>query len=171
MSSYNTPGNREPVVGYRRSHGELALLGVAIAAATVREILKTAGVDPAPRRTTVAWADYLRSPAEAILVMDFVETVTPTGQRLYVRAVIHRAGRRVRILAPPRAPPMLGSPRPSAPRSCRPAFDVATGAIVMPDAGLSRQPCPATTERLPLAEVHDCATDLADVGPDLGSFE
>src|SRR5688572_10523466 len=42
-----------PSWGYRRIHGELALLGVAIAASTVWEILKTAGVDPAPRRTTV----------------------------------------------------------------------------------------------------------------------
>jgi transposase len=62
--------------GYRRIHGELALLGVAIAPSTVREILRTAGVDPAPRRTTVIWADFLRSQAEAILAMDFVETVT-----------------------------------------------------------------------------------------------
>jgi transposase len=43
-----------PSWGYRRIHGELALLGVAIAASTVWEILQTAGVDPAPRRTTVS---------------------------------------------------------------------------------------------------------------------
>ncbi|WP_246291953.1 hypothetical protein [Lentzea indica] len=84
--------------GYRRIHGELALLGVVIAASTVWEILKTAGVDPAPRRTTVAWADFLRSQAEAILAMDFIETVTLTGQRYYILAAIHHASRRVRIL-------------------------------------------------------------------------
>lgn len=87
-----------PSWGYRRIHGELALLGVAIAASTVWEILKTAGVDPAPRRTTVTWADFLRSQAEAILAMDFIETVTLTGQRQYILAVIHHARRRVRIL-------------------------------------------------------------------------
>ncbi len=70
-----------PSWGYRRIHGELALIGVAVAASTVWEILKAAGVDPAPRRTTVTWADFLRSQAEAILAMDFVETVTLTGQR------------------------------------------------------------------------------------------
>jgi transposase len=38
-----------PSWGYRRIHGELALLGVKVAASTVWEILKTDGVDPAPR--------------------------------------------------------------------------------------------------------------------------
>ncbi|SFR29169.1 Integrase core domain-containing protein [Lentzea waywayandensis] len=84
--------------GYRRIHGELALLGVAIAASTVWEILKTAGVDPAPRRTTVTWADFLRSQAEAILAMDFIETVTLTGQRQYILVAIHHASRRVWIV-------------------------------------------------------------------------
>jgi transposase len=41
-----------PSWGYRRIHGELALLGVAIVASTVWEILKTTGIDPPPRRTT-----------------------------------------------------------------------------------------------------------------------
>jgi hypothetical protein len=68
-----------PSRGYRRIHGELALLGVAVAASTVWEILKIVGVDPAPRRTTVTWGDFLRSQAEAILAMDFVETVTRPG--------------------------------------------------------------------------------------------
>ena len=39
-----------PEWGYRRIHGELASLGVKVAASTVWEILKTAGIDPAPRR-------------------------------------------------------------------------------------------------------------------------
>jgi transposase len=84
--------------GYRRIHGELALLGVATAASTVWEILKTAGVDPAPRRTTVTWADFLRSQAEAILAIDFIEIVTLTGQRQYILAVVHHANRRVWIV-------------------------------------------------------------------------
>ncbi|WP_246291959.1 integrase core domain-containing protein [Lentzea indica] len=87
-----------PSWAYRRIHGELALLGVVIAASTVWEILKTAGVDPAPRRTTVTWKDFLRSQAEAILAMDFIETVTLTRQRHYILAAIHHASRRVHIL-------------------------------------------------------------------------
>lgn len=37
---------QNPSWGYRRVHGELALLGILIAASTVWEILKTEGVDP-----------------------------------------------------------------------------------------------------------------------------
>jgi transposase len=66
-----------PSWGYRRIHGELALRGIKIAASTVWEILKTAGVDPVAHRTTVTWADFLRAQAEAILAMDFIETITP----------------------------------------------------------------------------------------------
>ncbi|MFJ8962869.1 integrase core domain-containing protein [Lentzea sp. NPDC102401] len=40
----------------------------------------------------------LRSQAEAILAMDFVETVTLTGQRQYILAAIHHASRRVWIV-------------------------------------------------------------------------
>ncbi|MDX8141562.1 integrase core domain-containing protein [Lentzea sp. BCCO 10_0061] len=87
-----------PSWGYRRIDGELALLGVAIAASTVWEILKTAGIDPAPRRTTVTWSDFLRSQAEAILALDFIEAVTLIGQRQYVLAAIRHASRRVWIV-------------------------------------------------------------------------
>ena len=39
-----------PLWGYRRIHGELTKLGVAIAPSTVYEILRAAGIGPAPRR-------------------------------------------------------------------------------------------------------------------------
>src|SRR5271156_1203205 len=45
-----------PGWGYRRIHGELAGLGVKIAASTVWEILNKAGMDPAPRRTGPTWS-------------------------------------------------------------------------------------------------------------------
>jgi transposase len=44
-----------PGWGYRRIHGELAGLGVKIAASTVWEILKKAGINPAPSRSGPAW--------------------------------------------------------------------------------------------------------------------
>jgi transposase len=87
-----------PSWGYRRVHGELALLGITIAASTVWGILKTEGIDPAPHRTTLTWAAFLRSQAQALLAMDFIETVTLTGQRQYILAAIHHANRRVHIL-------------------------------------------------------------------------
>jgi hypothetical protein len=49
--------------GYRRIHGKLLVLGVKIAASTVWEILKDAGIDPAPERTSHSWAAFLRSQA------------------------------------------------------------------------------------------------------------
>lgn len=84
--------------GYRRIHGELLVLGVKVAASTVWEILKEAGVDPAPQRTSSTWAAFLRSQAHAIIAADFFETVILTGARLYVLAVIEHATRRIRIL-------------------------------------------------------------------------
>ncbi|MFD4644825.1 integrase core domain-containing protein [Streptomyces sp. NPDC058441] len=84
--------------GYRRVHGELATLGIKIAASTVWEILKAEGIDPAPERAATTWADFLRSQADALLACDFIETVTLTGQRQYILAVIEHATRRIRIL-------------------------------------------------------------------------
>ena len=51
--------------GYRRIHGELLVLGVKVAASIVWGILKDAGVDPAPERTSSTWAAFLRSQAHA----------------------------------------------------------------------------------------------------------
>src|SRR6266508_396427 len=84
--------------GYRRIHGELLVLGVKVAASTVWEILNDAGIHPAPERTSDGWAAFLRSQAEALLAADFFETVTLTGARMYVLAVVEHATRRVRIL-------------------------------------------------------------------------
>jgi putative transposase len=87
-----------PSWGYRRVHGELLVLGVKVAASTVREILHDAGIPPVPERASGTWADFLRSQANALLACDFFETVTLSGARLYVFAVIEHASRRIRIL-------------------------------------------------------------------------
>jgi hypothetical protein len=84
--------------GYRRIHGELALLGITVAASTGWESLKDAGVDPSPDRAATSWAAFLRSQAEAILACDFIETVTLSEQRQYVLAVIEHAILRIRIV-------------------------------------------------------------------------
>ena len=62
------------------------------------EILRQAGMDPAPERSGDTWADFLRSQADALLACDFFETVTLTGARLYVLAVIEHGTRRIRVL-------------------------------------------------------------------------
>ena len=69
-----------------------------IAASTVWEILKNAGIDPAPLRTAPTWSLFLRSQAEAILACDFFTTDLLDGTQAYVLAVIEHASRRIRIL-------------------------------------------------------------------------
>ena len=55
-----------------RIHGELAGLGVKVAASNVWEILKASGVDPAPlQQTGPTWQQFLGSLAEAILACEF----------------------------------------------------------------------------------------------------
>ena len=71
-----------PTWGYRRIHGELAGLGHRLAASTVWQILKSAGVDPAPARSEVTWSQFLRS--QAAVACDFATIETVTLRRLYV---------------------------------------------------------------------------------------
>jgi putative transposase len=62
------------------------------------EILQAAGIPPAPERTSSTWADFPPSQGDALLACDFFETITLSGARLYVFAVIEHANRRIRIL-------------------------------------------------------------------------
>jgi putative transposase len=71
---------------------------VKVAASTVWEILKNAGIDPAPPRTGPGWSLFLRSQAEAILACDFFTAALLDGTQAYVLAVIEHASRRTRIL-------------------------------------------------------------------------
>ncbi|MFC6022064.1 hypothetical protein ACFP2T_38615 [Plantactinospora solaniradicis] len=62
------------------------MLGIAVAASTVWEILREVGIDPAPDRARSTWAELLHSQADALLAWNFFETVTLTGARMYVLA-------------------------------------------------------------------------------------
>jgi len=85
-------------MGIPADPGELASLGVKIAASTVWEILKKAGIDPAPGRSGPTWPQFLRSQAEAILACDFFTADLLDGTQASVLAVIEHATRRIRIL-------------------------------------------------------------------------
>jgi putative transposase len=61
-----------PGWGYRRIHGELAGLGIKVAASTVWEILKVNGMGPARHRAGPTWQQFLRSQAGAVLASDFL---------------------------------------------------------------------------------------------------
>jgi transposase len=83
--------------GYRRIHGELAGLGITVAPSTVRQILKSAGINRAPRRDGPNWAEFLRSQAQGILALDFFTADLLNGTKVYILAVIEH-GTRIRIL-------------------------------------------------------------------------
>ena len=84
--------------GYRRIHGKLAGLGIAVAPSTVWQILKDAGISPAPRRDGPGWAEFLRSQARAMLALDFFTADLLNGTKVYVLAVIEHGTRRIRVL-------------------------------------------------------------------------
>lgn len=71
-----------PTWGYRRIAGELQRLGIEIAPSTVWAILKGAGVDPAPRRTSMSWATFLRAHAQSMLACDFFTVETAMLDRM-----------------------------------------------------------------------------------------
>ena len=83
-----------PLWGYRRIHGELAKLGVRVAPSTVCEMLRSSGIDPAPRRDGPTWRQFLHAQAAAILAVDFLHVDTVLVNRLYVLIFIeHGTGR------------------------------------------------------------------------------
>jgi putative transposase len=84
--------------GYRRIHGELAGPGITVVASTVWQILKSAGIDPAPRRNGPGWPESLRSQAEGILALDFFTADLLNGAKVYILAAIEHGTRRVRVL-------------------------------------------------------------------------
>jgi putative transposase len=86
-----------PLWGYRRIHGELTKLGLAVAPSTVWEILRAAGIDPAPRRSGPTWRQFLHAQAAGILAVDFPHVDTVLLNRLYVLIFIEHGTRRMHL--------------------------------------------------------------------------
>jgi putative transposase len=85
-----------PLWGFRRIHGELTKLGLAIAPSTIYEILRAAGIDPAPRAGPT-WRQFLHAQAAGILAVDFLHVDTVALTRLYVLVFIEHGTRRLHI--------------------------------------------------------------------------
>ena len=86
-----------PPWGYRRIHGELTKLGVTIAPSTVYEILRAAGIDPAPRRAGPTWRQFLTAQAAGIMAVDFLHVDTVLLKRMYVLVFIEHGTRRMHL--------------------------------------------------------------------------
>jgi putative transposase len=85
--------------GYLRIAGELRKLNVAVSASSVRNILPSAGLPPAPQRDAQSWRSFLRAHGESILACDFFTVDTVWLRRLYVLAFISISSRRVEYFA------------------------------------------------------------------------
>ena len=90
-------GEAQPGLGYRRIHGELTGLGYKLAASPVWQILKDAGIDPAPRRARETWRAFLAGQAKTILAADFFHVDTVFLRRLYVLFFIEHGTRSVHL--------------------------------------------------------------------------
>jgi len=85
--------------GYQRIAGELKRLGLPISPTTVRKVLASAGVPPAPERGRQSWRSFLRQQAASTLACDFFTIETLALQRIYVLFFISLATRRLEFIA------------------------------------------------------------------------
>jgi putative transposase len=128
--------HENPLWGYRRIHGELTKLGMTIAASTIYEILRAAGIDLTPRRSGPTWRQFLHEQAAGIIAVDFLHVDTVTLTRLYVLVFIEHGTRRMHLGGVTATPPATG-------RCTRPAIWPWTSAS---DSGISGS-CSGTAAR------------------------
>jgi putative transposase len=86
-----------PSWGYKRIHGELVGLGIPLSPSSVWNILRRHGIEPAPRRASVSWREFLRRQAAGILECDFFTVETLWLRRLHVLFFIELGRRRVHL--------------------------------------------------------------------------
>jgi putative transposase len=90
-------GRENPRWGCVRIQGELRKLGIGVGATTIRSLLRSAGLGPAPRRTGPSWSEFLRLQAGGIIACDFFTVETITLKTLYILFFIELRTRRVRL--------------------------------------------------------------------------
>ena len=89
--------NEDPRWDTAGSTANLTELGVTVAQSTVWEILRTAGIDPAPRRSGPTWRQFLHAQVARILAVDFFHVDTVLLKRLYVLVFIEHGTRRMHL--------------------------------------------------------------------------
>jgi transposase len=117
--------------GYKRIHGELVGLGISLSPSSVWNILHRDGIEPAPRRASVSWRQFLRQQAAEIIECDFF-TVETLWLPPVARALLHRAGAAPRV---PRRCHRQPEQRLGHPASAQPDHDPGRsgGAVALPD--------------------------------------
>lgn len=84
-----------PGWGYLRIKGELRKLGHQLSASSIKRILRSCRMPPAPRRSSLTWAKFLRAQAATIVASDFFTANTVLLHPLYVIFFIHLESRRL----------------------------------------------------------------------------
>jgi putative transposase len=80
-----------------RIEGELRKLGLRVGATTIRNLLRTTRLGPAPRRTGPTWTEFLRAQAGGIIACDFFTVETAWLRTLYVLVFIELRSRRIHV--------------------------------------------------------------------------
>src|SRR5664279_3790426 len=86
-----------PRWGCIRIEGELRKLGLRVSATTIRTLLRTAHLGPAPRRSSPTWTEFLRAQADGIIACDFFTVETAWLRTLYVLVFIELGSRRIHL--------------------------------------------------------------------------
>ena len=83
--------------GCVRIEGELRKLGLRVSATTIRTLLRTTHLGPAPRRPGPTWTEFLRAQAGGVIACDFFTVETAWLRTLYVLVFIELGSRRIHL--------------------------------------------------------------------------
>ena len=86
-----------PGWGYQRIKDELAGLGYQVSASSIRRVLRSHSIDPAPRRAPTTWRSFIHQQASGIIACDFFTVDSVWLTRYYVLFFIEVESRRVHL--------------------------------------------------------------------------
>jgi putative transposase len=111
-----------PRWGCVRIQGELAKLSIRVSAATIRTLLRSARLGPAPRRTGPSWTEFLRAQAQGVIACNFFTVETAWLQTLYVLLFIELGSRRIHLSASTAHPDARGGQKPRFAHAASPQY-------------------------------------------------
>ena len=84
-------------MGLRPDRRRASQARIRVAATTIRTLLRTARLGPAPRRSGPTWTEFLRTQAQGIIACDFFTVETAWLRTLHVLVFIELGGRRIHV--------------------------------------------------------------------------